>query len=392
LHINKIIVFLLIILSCISFSSNAQMQVNDQEYFEIEDISKDWFVYSRERQLFVPYISSINKITNNIYLNLDPDLYSGKNLYIYLPPMAGLFIDNKLVEYSDDGNSFVYSIDSLKAISGQENLFVSIHSSGTVEDIQTKIISNQKKNPLNLIESRFFNVEPVNRIVIWDFIKISVLLILIFYIILINFGNRVFLSYYNIMNTFTRASADEFLSRSRKLNRIDTMFIFVLALVISLILVLIYYRLDPVKGYGDISSILSPFLLWGIIFILVLAWIIFRFFIISLSSTLFNVRELNSIHTFEYLRITNFYGLSIVIILILLLFVVQIELALFSSFLIYSLIFISIFRAVILFYKFLNSSHFTKLYLFAYLCIAELIPMFIGLKWILKSNLLDFIS
>ncbi len=391
MHINKTVFFLLIILSCISFSSKAQIQVNDQEYFEIKDISREWFVYSRDEKLFVPYISSINQITNNIYLNLDLDLYVGRNLYIYLPSKAGLFIDNKLIEYSDNGNYFIYSIDSLNAISGQDNLFISIHSSKGVKEIQTKIISNQKKNPFYSMESVFLSVEPVSRIVIWDFIKISVLLILIFYIILINFGNRVFLNYYNILNTFTRAGADEFLSSSRKINRIDAIFIFVLAMVLSLVLVLIYYRLDPGQGYGDIPSILNPFILWGIIFILVLAWIVFRFFVISLSCTLFNVRELNSIHTFEYLRITNFYGLSIVILLILLLFVFQIELTLFSSFLIYSLIFISIFRAIILFNKFLNSSHFTKLYLFAYLCVAELIPMLIGLKWILKSTLMDFI-
>ena len=109
--IRKTLFYFIILVSCISFSSNAQIQVNDYEYSEIKDISSEWFVYSRDLKLFVPYISSLNNKSNSIYLKLDPDFYAGRNLYIYLPSKAGLFIENELVEYSNEGHYFIYSIE-----------------------------------------------------------------------------------------------------------------------------------------------------------------------------------------------------------------------------------------------------------------------------------------
>ena len=89
-------------------------------------------------------------------------------------------------------------------------------------------------------------IHQLDRGPIWDFIKIGMIIIMILYVVLVNIGNRVFNEYYNIINSFIRASTDEFLNRSKKITRIDLIFIIVLAVVLSFCFRPSYKCLEPV--------------------------------------------------------------------------------------------------------------------------------------------------
>ncbi len=284
--------------------------------------------------------------------------------------------------------SVVLSIDSLAGIYGQRKMLMSLYSEEGIHDIETSIVSYSDKNRSLLSKMDHLSILPLDRGPIWDFMKIGTIIILILYVVLVNIGNRVFNDYYNIVNSFIRASTDEFLNRSKKITRIDLVFIIVLAVVISFFIVIAIYQFGFQDNSDALTSVGSLFTKWLWLFFFFLGWFMLRFILISLSSDLFKMREVGTIHTFEFLRITNFYSLLIFLLLILSLFVIQIGLGLFTDIIIYSIVIISFIRAVILYLKFLNSSNYTKLYLFAYLCSAELLPVIVGLKFLLKSNLI----
>jgi hypothetical protein len=364
---------------------------NDIYHYKIKDLKNEWKVYSNEENALVPYIEAINAKSRNIYIAITPDDYRENGILLKFKKKSAVFINNKLIYNTAGPVSIVFSIDSLAGIYGQERLLLSLYSQEGIHDIESSIISYSSKNPSLFSKMDHLPVIPLGRGAIWEFMKIGMIIILILYVVLVNIGSRVFNDYYNIINSFIRASTDEFLNRSKKITRIDLVFIIVLTIVISFFIVITIYQFGLRDNKDTLLTVGSLFVKWFWFFLFILAWFFFRFILISLSSDLFKMREIGTIHTFEYLRITNFYSFFIFLFMVLALFVIQINLDLFIYILIYSIIIISIIRSVILYLKFLNSSSYTKLYLFAYLCSAELIPVIVGLKFLLKSNLIHII-
>ncbi len=384
-RIKNLIVFSILILLSGILDTYAQ---NGQFHYKIKDLKNDWKIFSEEENALVPYIEEINPKTKNVYIVIVPDEYRENGISLRFKNKSALFINNKLVYNASEPLSVVLSIDSLAGIYGQPQMLMSLYSEEGIHDIETSIVSYSDKNRSLLSKMDHLSILPLDRGPIWDFMKIGAIIILILYAVLVNIGNRVFNDYYNIINSFIRASTDEFLNRSKKITRIDLVFIIVLAVVLSFFIVIALYQFGFQDNSNALTSFGSLFAKWLWLFLFFLGWFMLRFILISLSSDLFKMREVGTIHTFEFLRITNFYSLLIFLLLVLSVFIIQISLALFTDIIIYSIVIISFIRAVILYLKFLNSSNYTKLYLFAYLCSAELLPVIVGLKFLLKSNLI----
>ncbi len=361
---------------------------NESYHYKIKDLKSEWKIYSETENALVPYIESINSKSKNVYIAITPDEYRENGILLKFKRKTALFINNKLIYNTAEPVSIVLSIDSLAGIYGQGRLLFSMYSQGGIHDLESSIISYSNKNRSLISKMDHLSILPMDRGPIWDFMKIGMIIILILYVVLVNIGSRVFNDYYNIINSFIRAGTDEFLNRSKKITRIDLVFIIVLAFVISFFIVIAIYQFGLRDNKDTLLTVGSLFAKWFWILLFLLGWFLLRFILISLSSDLFKMREIGTIHTFEYLRITNFYSLLFFLFLVLALFVIQINLDLFVYILIYSIIIISFIRALILYLKFLNSSNYTKLYLFAYLCSAELLPVIVGLKFLLKSNLI----
>ena len=384
-RIKNLVTFIILILLFGIMEAYAQ---NGPFHYKVKDLKNEWKIFSEEENALVPYIETINPRLKNVFVVIVPDEYRENGILLSFNNKAALFINNKLVYNATEPCSVVLSIDSLARIYGPRKLLVSLFSADGIHDIETSIVSYSDKNRSLLSKMDHLSILPLDRGPIWDFMKIGMIIILILYVVLVNIGSRVFNDYYNIINSFIRASTDEFLNRSKKITRIDLVFIIVLAIVLSFFIVIAIYQFGLPDNRDTLTTVGGLFTKWLWLFLSFLGWFIIRFILISLSSDLFKMREVGTIHTFEFLRITNFYSLLIFLLLVLSLFVIQIGLDLFTYIIIYSIVIISIIRAAILYLKFLNSSNYTKLYLFAYLCSAELLPVIVGLKFLLKSNLI----
>jgi len=383
-----IIIILLIFTSLLVKGINNILIQERQHYYKIKDLKQEWKVYSKDEKALVPYIESLNSKSGNIHISFNPREYESNGLLVKFKSKATLFINNQLIYNVTEPGQKIFSIDSLSDIYGHNTFLISIYAPKGIKDIETSIVSYSKRDRSIISKIEHLSILKRDSGPIGDFTKIGVIIILILYVILFNLGGRIFNDYYNIINSFIRASSDEFTNRSRKISRVDLLFSAVLSIILSFFIVVAISQFGMNVTENDLGSLRSLFLEWFRIFIFVLAWIMMRFFIISLSSDLFKMRDIGTIHTFEYLRITNFYGLFMFILLILTLFVIQIKLNLFGYYILYSMVLIGVLRALILYLKFLNSSNFTKLYLFAYLCSAELLPVLVGLKFLLRSTLI----
>ena len=388
---SRVIFLILFIISLLIPRSAYPAFEDDSYYYKIKDLRSDWKVYSGDENALVPYIASINSRLDNVYIPIDPEEYRNNGLLLNFNSKSAVFINNQLIYNTPGQEERIFPIDSLAAIYGPNSFLIAIYTPGGIRNLETSIVSYSKKDPALMDRMDHLSIIARLSVPVWDFMRLGVIIILVLYVVLINIGGRVFRDYYNILNSFIRAGADEFLNRTKNIPRIDLVYIVVLSLVISFFIVIIFDQITITDSANNINSFGRLLIKWLYLSVIILIWIMLRFFIISLSSDLFRMRSIGTIHAFEYLRITNFYSLVVFLLMVLAVFVFHINLVIFSYIILYSMVVFSILRALILYLKFLNSSDYTKLYLFAYLCSAELLPVIIGLRILLKSDLLHVI-
>jgi hypothetical protein len=370
---------------CFGESSRAQGRGN---YYVAKDLKPDWLVYDYTSSLLVPYIPSVNRDTRVIHFNVDIDLYKDSYIQINYTPKTGFFINNHLVDYSDQEDNRIYSIDSLSQYFFHSPLFVSLYSDH-LADLGTRIVTPHDGIDLTLEDEIFLPIHDVQYSNVNESIKVGIIFIFILYAFFLNSGRRIFMEYYNISNTFIRVSVDEFLNRTAKITRIDMVYIAGLSIVMSFIVMMIIDYQDASTNNMAVKSFTGFMWTWLMLIFVLFFWYLIRIFIISSMSEIFQIREVKVIHTFELIRLTNFFSLVFFIVVSAALFVFKVQSETLGMILSRMLLMVVVFRIVVLFIKFLNSTTYKKLYLFAYLCLAEIIPVLVGLKLLLKSSFIE---
>ncbi len=373
----------------VSFPVFAQDPIEND--FPLKDLEEEWLIYCQEKDLYLPYIENEHAGTGTIHFTLVPDEYRKNILMIHYENPLSVFINNELVDYLEGSGERIYPIDSLGRPYNSDTLFISLYSGYGMDKIETAILT-RNRNVLLSDPAPYFSIKTLDRYRFFDFLKLAAIFILIIYAVIIHSGWRSFVSYYNIGDTFGRTSTDEFLNRTASLTRRDLSYLLVLSLVISFMALLIIYYRDDQLSYIDISSVFFPFLLWAILFLIIIVWYLLRFFLISVFSDLFFLRDIKTLHTFELIRATNFFSLFFFVFFIVLIFVFEVEFQFFGEIIAQLLLWFVFFRILVLYIKFLNSTSYKKLYLFTYLCISEVLPIITGVKFLLKSSLIQIIS
>ena len=384
---RNLLIFYLLFFS-ISSGNTSQAQ-GSQHYYIVKDLKPEWLIYDDKSALLVPYIHSVNMDSRVIHFYIDIDLYKDSYIQIEYTPRTGLFINNHLVDYSDHEDIRNYSIDSLSKDFPGSPFFVSLSSRDDLARIGTRIVTPHDGIDLALEDDILLPIYDVKYSKFIESIKIGIILIFILYAFFLNSGRRIFMEYYDISNTFIRVSVDEFLNRTAKITRIDMVYIVGLSIVMSFIIMMIIDYQDASIGNLAVKSFIGFMWTWLIMIFLIFFWYLIRIFIISFISDIFQMREVKVIHTFELLRLTNFFSLMFFILVSTGFFIFKMQTGTLAIILSRMLLFLVIFRMVVLFVKFLNSTTYKKLYLFAYLCISEIIPVLVGLKLLLKSSFIE---
>jgi hypothetical protein len=381
--------FLILILLFYSISGKHSLAQDKEVYYIVKDLKADWLVLDHKSSMLVPYLPSVNSKSQVVHFDLNIRLYQDSYIQIAYVPETGFFINNTLVDYSDHKKVRIYSIDSLTSYFPGSRFFVSLYSNGFISNINTRIVTPHEGIAVSSEDAMFLPIQAVRYSKGMELAKVAVILIFALYAFYLNNNRRAFIDYYNISNTFLRVSVDEFLDRTANITRVDIGFIIGLSVVMSFITLMILKNQEIQPGPAEAGSVFGFILIWVILMIVLFFWYLIRIFIISIMSDIFQIREVKVIHTFELIRLNNFFSLMFFIVVIAFLFVMKMTPDNLGRLLANLLLVVAFIRISVLFIKFLNSTTYKKLYLFAYLCVAEVFPVLIGLKILLKSSFLS---
>lgn len=365
--------------------SQAQRQ-NNQDYYLLKDLKTEWMVYDNKNHFLIPYMTAIAATSPVIHFWIETEENLSNLISIEYPENCGIFIQDKLIDYFEKPGQVVYPVDSLDKLYKTDSLFFSIYLPAGMDRLKTVLLSSKKVSATDMSAGEFMKIRKVKRPRFSEFVKVSVILLVVLITFLYNASHRQFIQYFNISRSFSRVSTDEFLARTASFSKTDFLYMLVMSVLMAFHILMITYHRDQYKSYEELTSLSDPFAGWILLFPVIFIWYMFRILIINIFSNLFRIRDMQPIHMFELIRVTDFFSLAALIFTILAFFVFRLSFDSYSNLLIAGFLGFNFLRLSIIAIKFLNSTTYKKLYLITYLCISELIPLIIGVKYILKSS------
>ena len=361
-----------------------------QSHYLVYDYKNDWLVYSSQYRNYVPYSRSLNETDFSVSLLVDILKNRRYDLLISSAKENYVFVEGALQTELVPGTWLVLNIDSLRQLYKKDELLITLYGSAGKED-KTVLIGHEKSSTLSPSTAAkgsplsFINIKPLPTSPFQNF---SVLLIL-FLLVLTLF------TYSSAPLLFQRFIAPaDFVDRSLRndmyrFNRPYGRFMIMIALIVSaamgyLILFVAQYGFDLFGTSGLLSdgTTLLDFLTDLAKLTLILLLLLFlKFVMMEIVSGVLNLEHIVNGHYIRSLQLSYlFYGLCTLVF-----FAISLQNPLWfqqvGPYLVYVVILYYLLRFGLL-YVFTNSSgQFINLYLFSYLCVLEIIPLIIVVKF-----------
>ena len=370
--------------------SHAAGQMQPEGYQLVRDCQEEWLVYSSEYKNYVPYVKVMHESepSVSILINLVRDrhftflLKTGRSAFLFV---NGALQRNLL---SGEWNSF--SCDSLYRIYGRGEVMLTVFGLRGTEGLSSLMCfpnTHIATDSTQAISPSVISLKPKSDNAFRDFSVIAWILILIT-------GAGIFLTHPSIackfvspVVLFSRDFRSELYNHYRAYSPVIVATIILLAQVTAFLLIVVDIYVKPILP--GVLSISDRELVWELtktfvkISLLNVGLFYFKYFIISITLGILNMSELAHVHFIKAGQSSQFfYGTLAVGLLLLVLRHPSALENLGETLVVYIIIYYGV--RYIMFYILLNPpGRIINLYLISYLCVVELIPLIIGIKFLM---------
>ncbi|WP_238806886.1 DUF4271 domain-containing protein [Emticicia aquatica] len=381
---KKILYIVLLLISSKLFATNVGP---NNQYFLVHDYHDDWQVYNDKMKTYIPYITEqhLGYPSHTVFCDIQSN--RGYNLLVFAKKADNfLFINGSLRQKIPVGKWIVLSVDSLYRAYEQPIIYITLYGSNNIDDknllLGYKRSLNQK--PIVLSESGI-SAKPRTPAPYRNYIVLVSMFILVMFSYLSNSYVRAFQRYYNFKDLFNTLVREQSFLINKPLNRMNMMFIIMLSLIIGL-----FYMLLQSKGMyvfggrtilqeGDTLGVLLSNYLRICLAIFVLLMI--KYFLISLLGQLFNLEKVVDLHYFKIIQSSILFYTTLVLILLVLFMSYFPHDFNWQVYLFTPIVVFYVIRFFILYFTIIRSIPIQSLYLISYLCIVELLPVILGIRF-----------
>ena len=341
--------------------------------------------YKEEIRKYVPYLPSLDPKENNLILPLVRFEFPGTRIKIRMPFDSYLFVNGQYTSTETGETIRIMDVDSLFRLFPGDSVILGFYLPRHNARL-LKIILEPKENSeafgdpgSDLLRARQMDSG------FKEFLIISWIVILGYISFLANYDGRLFRQYLNLLKIFSDPDSDDLLDRSKPVAGTDLLFVILESVVFGFFIYLIIY-----SGHHDLAFEPFRFLpgisYWLALSLIILGWIVIKFNLVRNLSHLLQIRDIGKMHFLESSRISLTVLLGYFVLSWIMIFGFKSNLNLYIPFLIKSLVFFAFLRFFVILIKILNYAPYKKIYIIAYLCASELIPVVLGLKLIIDSS------
>ncbi len=361
----------------------------DNSFYIVHDYQDDWQVFDERYKAYVPYVREQHKGYNSFSLFFDVENYKGYKILYRSEKENYLFIDASLQKQLPVSTLVVLDVDSLQNVFGKAKLFLTIYGTNSnIEDISlqigNKISKAQKAIEMN---QSLLTILPRDISPFQNFFVLGLIILVCFYAFLYNFQPKSFERFFSPRDLLTISKRDDSFVVNKPFDLGNILFVVSLSLTLGFIFMLItnektdLFSASNILREGEtLGTLMLNFLEISII---IFASMMFKYFALRVLSNLYRLDNITNIHYFKIIQASSIFFLVILIVL---------TFSSISSPLIvknaekYLSIPISLFfiaRLALLYFTINKMTTLKNLYLFSYLCIVELIPLIVGIRFAL---------
>jgi uncharacterized membrane protein YidH (DUF202 family) len=372
----------------IHLKSHAQIDFK-KDYFTVYDFKNDWLVYDQSYKDYVPFVAQNNISESALSVLIDIESNRKYDLLIYVKKDNYLFLDASLNQRLKPEVWTRIPIDSLFQVYKKPQILVTFYGTAGIDD-KTVLVAHRKSNRdeklINIADESFLSLRPRNISPLNDFFTISLFLIILTIALLFGSFGRAFSRFTDVRDLFITNVKDEFLV-NRPLSRVNVVFILLLSIEVSFIYFFVrsknYYLFSTGNFLANEQILIQN--LWTLLKIIALVFglYIVKYFALYLFSSLYRLDSVVNIHYFKVLQSSLIFFTVVLFGISVASFYVVDWQAIIKNTIIYPAIIFYISRILLLYFTIKNSVLTKNLYLISYLCIAELIPLIIGIRYAL---------
>lgn len=357
-----------------------------QQFYPVHDFRNDWLIYDPAFRTYIPYIDEQHSAVPAVSAYLE--LESNRHYYALVSTREDgyLFINAALRRKLPAGTWQVLSIDSLYRLYRTPEIFLTVYGgpgiSGKLLFIGHRKPAQQK--PVVLSDTGL-SILPRRLSVFTNFFTVALLFVTACFAFLYNAFHRAFLRLFDVSDLFSVTPRDEPFLVNRPLSGTSLLFILTLSFVMALLYLFVQSKNIDVfasrslllEGQRFPDLLLSFFKLSAIAFALLIG----KYVLIVAIGGLYRLEELTNIHFFKVLQSSMlFFTLSAAVIAVA---AVNIPPGTpwQSNWLLLPFVGFYVGRLALLYLVLARRTTIKNLYLFSYLCIVELIPMIIGVRF-----------
>ncbi|GEM_PF-2566761 len=348
-----------------------------ERIINIYDLEDTW--YFNQGDLSLPYVKGNGLNPEAIHFSFDFNRFSGKKIDISHEYPFSVFIEGQLIFASEAKQGVFWDVDSLKDVFSNENVLVTIFSKNKSYDLlKTTIVKESliSNSPNEILQNTLKTNHNLS-----DFLFILIILLVIF-TILLNSNRNAFNDFYSLDLILSGRVKDESIYRLKLFSQ-GNMILFLFHSGIISFFVLLITRFAFRSYAAQVEIFHSTILNWSTLTFLVLFAFLIKYVFIKYIGMLFDLGSAVNYYFYEYMRMSMMFFIVVLGITS----ITIISLPYLSENILSLLVKITIIfmftRFIILFIRIGKHATFKKVHLFSYLCTTEMIPIIIGLKYLI---------
>ncbi len=376
--------------SLFTFHSHAQGVGPDRSYYLVHDFADDWQVYDEGVKTYVPYLPERHQKYSSFSLFLNVETNRHYQLLCFAEDESYLFINASLQRQIPVGTWAVLSVDSLYRRYRTPDVLLTFYGRKTGPQ-QARVLlgyrrtANQK--PVAVSGNLLLAKPRPDGDTFTNFFGLAGLLLLFCYAGLYLVYHKAFTRFYSPRDLLTINPRDPALSLNRSLDISTLFFVLHLSLMLAYLYMLVANEnvdLFSTQALLREGQTLADLLLnFGEIALLVFVLLIGKYVVLNLLGSLYRFERVVDYHFFKIIQASSLFFSGLLLVMMVLVASFPAAGAQVEKYMFVPVVLFFLARLLLLYFSLNKLASVKNLYLFSYLCIVELIPIIVGIRFAL---------
>jgi hypothetical protein len=373
-----------------TFAQSAGKVTPPERFFPIYNYQNDWLVYNSQYKNYVPFSQGINEGARFVSLYIDLVKNRRYSLLLNSDNESYLFLEGALQNKISAGQWQELSVDSLHKIYKKDELLLTIYGSPGIGDKTVLLCHEKKRNEKGITantSSNFINIKPISFSPFGNFAAIALVIMLILNAWIFNLNPLSFIRLINPIEFFNNDPRDQLSKINKPYSNTVIFFVIISSMMMSFLV--LFFTANKLNLFS-VSTILSEksntiqvlgdfSMLTLIFFLLIYA----KYICMVLAGNMLNLDKQVDIIFIKIVQSTYLFYAAVFLLVFTLGFNHINWLDGVRSYILLPFMFFYIARFLALYVVTKPPGALINLYLFSYLCVIEIIPLIVSIKFAL---------